>query len=352
VLDEALISQIEDTLKKSVLEQYDVPGLAISIVKEGQIAYMKGFGVAEQGKEQPVTPELVFPWGYVAIPVTATAVMQLRAEGKVDLDAPVTKYLPYFQMADERYRQITPRQLLAHTSGLAAYKGGESEWGTTDGDNNALEQQVRSLASDKLENIPGKAWSASFVGFEILGDMIAKVSGETFEVYMRDHIFAPLGLSHTTYLLSEVDQKLLTMWHIRSRDGAISPTTVQTSRRHAPGMVLFSTVEDMAGLALMYLNHGSLGEVRILSADACDEMWKVQTHSPFSSGGVSWDGCLGWLCGNNPKGHRLLIMDGPYYSVLVLAPDGGVGIVLAMNYSATSFWPTLSPIMDKLLGDQ
>ncbi len=82
----------------------EIPGYALGIVMDGQIVYTKGFGVEQVGTDRPVTPHTVFGTGSVGKTATATAIMQLVEQGKIDLDAPVTNYLPYFELADERFR--------------------------------------------------------------------------------------------------------------------------------------------------------------------------------------------------------------------------------------------------------
>lgn len=350
-LDPELTGQMDELLQKRIIATNKVPGVAMAVVRDGRLVYSQGRGVTEVGTETVVTPETVFSWGWIAMPLTATALMQLWAEGKIDLDAPVTDYLSYFKMADEHYAAITPRQLLTHTSGLADYKGQDSDWSSGDPGAGALEQQVRSLAEDKLAYPNGGFFHLSLIGFEILGDLIAKVSGQPFETYMRERIFAPLGLKHTTCQLNEVDQAWQSKWHERAGSGALSAMPMYYSRQHAPATCLYSSVEDMARLALMYLNHGSLDEAQILTTDACEEMWTERTFSPFSSAGVKWDVCEGWLCGDNPQGRQLVLFDGPWYSLLALAPEGGVGLAMAMNFSAMSFWPNIAPIMEGLLDE-
>ena len=98
-----------------------VPGAAVGVVKDGKLVYTKGFGVTELGSDPPVTPESVFFMASIAKSVTGMAIMQLVEEGKIDLDAPVTQYLPYFTLADPTAKDITIRQLLSHTSGMADY---------------------------------------------------------------------------------------------------------------------------------------------------------------------------------------------------------------------------------------
>ena len=105
--------QINDAISKGSL-----PGFAIGVVKDSKLIYAKGFGVAKLGGSTPVTSRSLFHMASVTKTFVATAIMQLVEQGKIDLDAPVTKYLPYFKLDDERYRTIKVRQMLSHTSGI------------------------------------------------------------------------------------------------------------------------------------------------------------------------------------------------------------------------------------------
>ena len=112
-LDEATVAKIE-SIANVAMAKSEVPGMAVCVVKDGQMVYAKGFGVAELGTDRPITPQTAFKAASVTKTLTAVAIMQLVEQGKVDLDAAVTTYLPWFTMADDRYKDITVRQVMAH----------------------------------------------------------------------------------------------------------------------------------------------------------------------------------------------------------------------------------------------
>src|SRR5262249_50430053 len=110
--------RLDPFLAKAMGEE-NIPGLAIGIVEDGQLVYSRGFGVMRVGDpSHPVTQETLFHMASITKPFVATALMQLVEQGKVDLDGPVTRYVPYFQLADARYKTITVRQMVTHTSGM------------------------------------------------------------------------------------------------------------------------------------------------------------------------------------------------------------------------------------------
>jgi CubicO group peptidase (beta-lactamase class C family) len=251
-LDDATAAKIEDLVEQAMAKS-QVPGAAVGIVKDGQLVYAKGFGVTKVGGDQPVTPESVFYMASIAKTVTGMAIMQLVEEGKVDLDAPVTEYLPYFTLADPAAKEITIRQLLSHSSGMADYGDLMADFSARDKrvDDGALEDYVRSFSDGTLLFPPGMGWSYSNSGFDTLGDVIAKVSGQSYEDYVQEHILAPLGMEDSTFLLADVDPAVLVAPHTWNDDGTVVVQDFYPYlRKHGPSSTLFSTVRDMASFII------------------------------------------------------------------------------------------------------
>src|SRR5262249_1167333 len=156
--------------------------LAIGIVAEGRVQYAQGFGSTMMGDDShPITSRTLFHLGSITKPFVATAVMQLVERNKVDLDAPICTYLPYFILDDSRAESITVRQLLTHTSGMPDVA--DYGWNRPRYDNNALEHYVRSIRDQTLRWAPGSQFGYSNVAYEVLGDLVAKASNVTFEEY-------------------------------------------------------------------------------------------------------------------------------------------------------------------------
>jgi CubicO group peptidase (beta-lactamase class C family) len=131
-------SQIEekvDPVIQQVMKSYDLPGLAIAIVKDDKIVYAKGFGVKNLETKDPITAKSLFQMASISKPFSATAIMQFVERGKVDFDDPVVKYLPYFKINDERYKEITIRQMLSHISGMPDVR--DYEWDKPEYDDGA-----------------------------------------------------------------------------------------------------------------------------------------------------------------------------------------------------------------------
>lgn len=278
-----------DSLIEKGMDEYHVPGLAVGIVLNGNLIYARGFGHATLGAPSAVTPDTLFHMASVTKPFVATAIMQLVEQGKIALDDPVTKHLPYFRLDDPRYRLITIRQLLNHTSGMPDVK--DYEWNKPQDDEGALERYVRGLKGEKLLWDPGSRFAYSNIGFEILGDVIAKVSGMSFEDDVERQILRPVGMSSSTLRLKQADTKRLANGYTNdpsASQGASALVPVAAypyNRPHNPSSGLLSSVNDMARWAIVNLNRGELDGKRILKSSTYDLMWKPSAEVEFCRGG-------------------------------------------------------------------
>ena len=143
------------------------PGMAVGIVDQGKLRCAQGFGVVRNDSEQPVTAHTNFHMASVSKPFVAAAIVNQISEGRVSLDAPVTRYIPTFRLADPRYRKITIRHLLNHTSGLSDVD--DYGWDKPEQDEQALARYVAGLKTMRLRRNPGSRFYYSNIGFEMLG---------------------------------------------------------------------------------------------------------------------------------------------------------------------------------------
>jgi len=322
-----LQSELEPKIKAG-LQQRDFPGFAIGVVKNGKLIYARGFGVAKLGGNTPVTSKSLFHMASVTKTFVATAIMQLVDKGKIDLEAPLVRYLPYFRLDDERYRTITIRQMLSHTSGIPDTT--DYHWDKPEYDNGALERFVRSVAGQKLVFAPGERFAYSNTAYEILGDVIAKVSGESFEDYVQHNILTPLGMKDSTLLVREANPQLLTSPHILENEQMVVSKVFPYNRAHAPSSTMYSNIEDMSRWAMANLNHGELDGKVILKRETAELMWRPVVDALGMKEGMSW-------FTTESQGHRLVLHSGGdpgFESLLVLAPDDAVAVVVMCNFAA------------------
>ncbi|WP_343413144.1 serine hydrolase [Candidatus Amarolinea dominans] len=336
-LDDATVAKIE-ALVKEIMAKGKVPGAAVGIVKDGELVYASGFGVGKLGSDAPVTPDSVFQMSSVAKTPTAMAIMQLVADGKIDLDAPVTKYLPYFTLTDPDVGEVTIRRLLSHTAGMPDPIDWLAEYQDKNlrNDKAALDDYVRSLSDKSLTFRPGKDWSYSNTGFDILGDVVAQVSGQAFEDYLQANVLTPLGMENSSYLLSDLDPVRLVAPHMPDKNGnAKTIDFYPYTRAHAPSGAFYSSANDMARFAIANMNQGTLDGTRVLPASAYDKMWAPQATSSWaeSFGPQVTSYGLGWWVGEF-KGHRIIGNYGADFgsqSHLGLFPDEGLAVIALVN---------------------
>ena len=346
--DQDLSTRIDDYLLEQVRTS-GIPGLTAAVVHDGDVVYAGAHGVRRLGEDEELTPQHVFHFASVSKPFVATAIAQLVEQGKLNLEDPVTRSLPYFTLSDERFRDITIRQMLNHTSGMPDVE--DYEWGDPEFDDGAAERNVRAMASERLLWAPGGGWRYSNMAFDALGDVIAKASGMSFEAYVRANILEPLGMDHTSFIYPEIDETLRTAGHVG--DPAQASGVYPYNRRHAPSSTLNSSVLDMSRWMLVNLNRGELDGRRILRAESQELLWTPTTAKP--AGTVPLPRALqiglAWAIGEH-AGHRTVFHGGRdtgFRSYVLLLPDDGIGIVLASNWDQTDT-PTLARgILDLML---
>jgi CubicO group peptidase (beta-lactamase class C family) len=323
---DALEEQL-DRIIGQFLESHAIPGLAVGIVKENKVVYAKGFGVVELGADTPVTPQSLFHTASLSKTFVATAIMQLVEQDRLDLDASVAKYLPYFTLDDERTEQITVRQLLTHTSGMPDVK--DYHWDKPDHDAGALERYVRSLENQKLIAPPGQRYEYSNMAYEVLGDVIAKVSGKPFETYVRERIFDPLEMRNSTFFKPATDAGFRTTPHTGRRKPKISPI-YPYNRAHAPSSTLHSSVEELCHWIIANVNRGHFKDRHVLQEGSFDEIWK-----PQAEGRRGMKIGLAWMLAERPYG-RLVFHGGRdigFGSHVTLLPDTRGGLIILTNTS-------------------
>ena len=322
--------QLEPIIKQA-MEKLNLPGFAIAVVQNDRVVYAAGFGLKNlNNKSEPITAQSLFYMASITKLFVGTSIMQLVEQGKIDLDAPIVKYLPYFRMSDERYKSITVRQMLGHISGMPDVE--DYEWDKPHYDDGALERYVRSLNNLSLIAAPGEKWRYSNMAYEILGDCISKVSGETFEGYVKNHILEPLGMKNSTLLVKQADQKLLTSPHVFNASFNVEVSKVfPYNRMHSPSSTLYSNVLDMARWARASLNRGELDGKRILKSTTYDAMWKPAGES-WQHIGISW--FLGKHREFRTAGHSG--GDVGFNSNFMMIPDKKIAVVMMSNFDRAS----------------
>lgn len=345
----ATLAATIEPLAREVVASFALAGLAIGVVKRGEFVYSQGFGVRSLETGEPVTPRTLFHLASVSKPFVATAVVQLVERGEIALEAPVVTYLPYFTLADPRHREITVQQLLSHASGMP--DADDYRWYAPEEDDGALERYVRGLTGEKLLTAPGEEYAYSNAGFEVLGDLIAKVSGQPFEDYVKRHILDPLAMRDSTFLRREVSPDLAATPHFAA-PLRVLPGAYPYNRAHGPSSTLHSSVEEMSHWLIANLSRGSFHGQRILAPASYDLLW----HPSLETGEEGWGEAagLGWFLGTY-RGHRVLHHNGGdpgFESNIVLLPDAAAALVVLANANTAPLGRLADAVLDALLGER
>lgn len=241
------ISKIEAAIT-SFMSRQNIPAISVAIVENNQMRFQRGYGMADVENFVPAKASTVYRIASVSKSLTAVAAMQLVERGKLDLDAPVQKYVPSFPA---KKFPITTRQLLAHLSGVRHYKRGEGER------TNRYESLTDALAifkDDPLEHEPGTRFTYTTFGYTLLGAVIESASGMKYEDYLRENVYKPAGMSQT-----QVDDFYVIIpnraeGYGRFEDGGLRNAALMDSSYKIPGGGLVSTAEDLARFAINVQN--------------------------------------------------------------------------------------------------
>ena len=258
-----------------------LPGIAVGVVADQELVWAAGFGHANVQAKRPMTPDTKFRMASHSKLFTATAIMQLREQGKLRLDDPVSKYLPWFKVkpAGDDDGPITIEQLLGHASGLPREAG--PHWTTMQF---PTADEIRKLIADREAPFPPQErWKYSNLAYTIAGMVVEQVSGEPWADYVQRHIFQPLGMS-----ASSVDRNvegLAVGYGRRMPDGSREVLPFMDARGMAAATGLTSTVEDMAKFVSARFRKGPMGGRQILSTGSLREMHRVRSlENDWTSG--------------------------------------------------------------------
>lgn len=319
-----------------------IPGLALGIVRGQQTVELRGFGEADP-TGRPVTPQTPFLLGSISKSFTALAVMQLVQAGKVSLDAPVQRYLPWFQVGDLRAsRQITIRQLLNQTSGLPTSAETAALAGTG---TQTLEQYVRGLNNVVLVSSPGTAFNYSNANFCILGLIIQEVSGENYGTYIEQHVFAPLQM-HQSFVSQQEAQDHGMATGERLELGTPLAANLPYLPAILPAGYLISSAEDMTHYLIAQNNGGSYNQTSVLAPSNVVLLHKpaaLMTQNPATFYAMGW--MVGPINGIPAVSHDGDLAN--FHADMALLPQGQWGIVVLINVNGAV--PSLSGAYSSLI---
>jgi len=294
-----------------LLAKWKVPGIAIATWSDGEVR-TAAFGLANIEANYPVTPGTLFQIGSITKVFTATAVMQLVDSWRIDLDAPVARFLPGFRLSTpEATEALTVRHLLTHHTGF----WGDDFRDQGNGDD-ACQKAVSALAGVRQLTAPGENWTYCNAGFQVLGALLEKHFGKPNEEVIRERVFKPLGLERTTFRVDEaITYPCAAGYNTLTTEEPEVARPYLITRAMAPAGTIIGTVGDLLKFAAFHMGDGKGTEDRrVLSPGTLAEMQRPQVKAANMA--PEWG--LGWWVdeasrmktighGGSTNGHRALL---------------------------------------------
>jgi serine beta-lactamase-like protein LACTB len=312
---------IEPTVSAE-MERLGIPGLTAALVVDGEVQWTKGFGIADIENAVPARAETIYRIASLSKAITAVAALQLAERGKLDLDAPIQRYVPSFP---EKPWPLTSRQLLCHQSGIR--HEAPDEWGSTRHYSGACDA-LDIFQDDPLLFAPGLRAEYSTYGFNLLGCVVESVSGMRFVDYLKEDVFGPAGMDQTR--ADDVFEIIpnRAAGYVRLGSGGLANSRLADTSNKIPGGGLCSTATDIARFAL------AVQSGRLLKPETLKAMLTPQRTTDGHKTGYG----LGFLLGNW-RGRREVWHHGgqPRVSTLLyMQPDHRLALVFLANLEGVS----------------
>lgn len=298
------------------------PGAAVLVKRGGAVVLRKGYGLAQLDFEVPVAPEHVFEIGSVTKQFTAAAILRLAEQGRLSLADPIARFLPDFPTGG---RTVTLEQLLSHTAGVPNYTD-LPEWIPRWREDMSLETLIGLFAGRPLDFEPGQSWSYSNSGYVLLGAVIEKVTGRSYEDHVETEIFAPLGMTASRYGHQEEVVAGRVAGYVKGPAGWLNAPYLSLTQPYSAG-ALMSTVDDLARWS------DALEAGRVVSTASRDRMFTPAVLRGGEQDGVSTRYGLGnavtAVAGRPAHEHGGGIHG--FVADLLRVPDGDLLVVVLSN---------------------
>ncbi len=323
-----IVKALQPFIQREMAEK-GLPGVSIAIVDDQQIVWAQGFGMADPGSQRPATAETVYRIGSVSKLFTDIAIMQLVERGELNLDAPVTDYLPEFRPRNPFGTPITVRQLMSHRSGLLREPPIGNYFETSQP---SLAATVHSLNDTELVFPPNTRTKYSNAAIAVVGYLLEAHTHQPFAKYLKNSVLDRIGLQHSSF---EPDPQIIAnlakaeMW---TYDGhRFEAPTFQLGM--APAGSMYSTVNDLGRFLSVLLAQGKTANGTLLKPATIEQMWSPQFPNP---GGRVFG--LGFMV-RTFEGRRLVGHGGAIYgfaTTLDLLPEDKLGVVVIATKDAAN----------------
>lgn len=307
----------------------ELPGLAIGIVYDQEMVWSRGFGFADVKNQKPITTETIFRIASITKLFTGTALLQLRDAGKLQLDDPVKKHLPWFSLKQKENDSppVLLRHLITHTSGLPR-ESAFPYWDTAKFP--SYKEVEEALPNQEIVWRTGTRWKYSNLALSIAGDVVAAVSGMPYEDYVEKNILQPLEMESTfVRTLPEDHPQFAVGYGRRLPDGTRSLRPFGDCKGISPAANMATNVQDLAKFAMLQFRKGKAGGKQILSEHTLKEMHTVHWLDADWQFGWGWGFMVMRLKGKTFVGHGGSLMG--FRTNIMLCPEDKTAVIVLTN---------------------
>ena len=347
-----------DTFVGKVMKEFEVPGVSLAIVKDGKVVAAKGYGIRKLGASAPVDERTLFGIASNTKAFTATALGMLVEEGKLEWDAPVINYLPWFQLSDPYVtRELTIRDLLVHRSGLGLGAGDLLWWPYSTYTRKEIAHRLRSIP---LSTSFRSAYAYDNVLYLVAGEVVEAVTGQSWEDFVGTRIVKRIGMSQSTVTCNFPRDGNVATTHAKV-DGRLQIVQPDMSSNTSPARGIHSNAVDMAKWMIVQLDSGKLADgSRLFSPKTTRQLWSLVTPIPIGNPSPELEPLRanfnGYALGfgiRDYRGHKTVSHTGGlpgYVSRVFMIPDRKLGIAVLTNQeSGDAFNAIVYFIVDRYL---
>jgi len=348
--------QIDSVVAKS-METFNVPGMAVSVIKDGEIILEKTYGIRSIETEKPVDKNTIFGVASNTKAFTTAALAQLVDEGELEWDTKVTDIIPEFKLYNPYVTsEFTVRDLLTHRSGLGLGAGDLMVIPATN--TTTMEEMIHNLRYLKPVSSFRSKYDYDNLFYIVAGEIVSRVSGETFEDYLDKHFFQPLEMNRSLTNIEEIEKDKNRIDGHAPVDGKLQVTPQTFTPISAPAAGIYASIKDMRKWVQARIDYGKYGENlqdSLFSKKQAIEMWKPQTITPTSRGNYNTNFsayALGWNV-KDVMGYKQASHTGGLFGIVsqvTIIPELKLGIIVLTNQeSGAAFLSVTNSIKDAYL---
>lgn len=338
----------------NALTNWQIPGVAVCIVKDGKVVLMKGYGVKEIHGTDKVDENTLFMIGSNSKAFTATAIAMLDADKKISLDDKVSKWIPSFKLDNKAAgEQAIVRDLLCHRLGFQTFQGDFTYWTS----NLTRAEVIEKMSHIKAQYPFRTKWGYTNAAFVVAGEIIPKATGMQWEQYIKEKIFTPLGMTSTLALSKDFPHAPNKCSAHTMAEGKLIKIPFCSIDNLAAAGSIGSSVNDMSHWVMAQLNRGKYNDLQVIPTAAIAQTWLP--HSILGNGGHLYNSGhfslygLGWMmeeyCGKKMVSHTGGVNG--FVTSVTLLPEEKLGIIVFTNTDQNSFYEALKwEIADAYLG--